>query len=221
MKALLAGRHRATIALLAALAVGAVSFAAWHGGIAGGDDDDSASSSANASDTANASANGVERPGSAALPAVYRPIAWDDLIPEGWNPLLPSSDATATLTDGDPRAGQMLAELRAAWDDAPTVDGLNGSDVRLPGYVVPLDVVDGRLKSFLLVPYFGACIHTPPPPANQIVHVVVKVPAEGFRTMDVVWASGRLTTARQDSVLGASGYSLEAVAIDHYLPPAR
>lgn len=114
-----------------------------------------------------------------------------------------------------------VAELRAAWDDAPTVAGLNGTAVRLPGYVVPLDVVDGRLRSFLLVPYFGACIHTPPPPANQIVHVVLREPAEGFRTMDAVWASGRLTTSRQDSVLGASGYSLRAEAIDHYLPPTR
>ena len=157
----------------------------------------------------------------AAASAPYRQIGWDDLVPAGWNPRLAADGARSPLADSDPRAEQMLADLRATWDAAPTVDALNGSSVRLPGYVVPLDVVDGELKEFLLVPYFGACIHTPPPPANQIVLVSVKQPAKGFRTMDTVWATGRLTTMRQASVLGVSGYRLEAMAIEHYQPTAR
>jgi hypothetical protein len=50
--------------------------------------------------------------------------------------------------------------------------GLDGQNIRLPGYIVPLEVSEeGRTTEFLLVPYFGACIHVPPPPSNQIVHV--------------------------------------------------
>ena len=51
------------------------------------------------------------------------------------------------------------------------VDDLDGRYVLLPGYVVPLEFSDSRIIEFLLVPWVGACIHKPPPPANQIVHV--------------------------------------------------
>ena len=71
--------------------------------------------------------------------------------------------------------------------------------MRLPGYVVPLEEVKGELKEFLLVPYFGACIHSPPPPANQIVHVTSRTPLKGWRTMDAVWVNGTLKAARSES----------------------
>ncbi|MEO8924216.1 MAG: DUF3299 domain-containing protein [Caldimonas sp.] len=71
------------------------------------------------------------------------------------------------LSDSSFEAQDALAQMRALWDVAPTVDDMNGVLVKLPGYVVPLEEVRGGLKEFLLVPYFGACIHTPPPPANQ------------------------------------------------------
>lgn len=59
--------------------------------------------------------------------------------------------------------------------NAPVVKALDGQNIRLPGYIVPLEVSEeGRTTEFLLVPYFGACIHVPPPPSNQIVHVKAK-----------------------------------------------
>ena len=64
---------------------------------------------------------------------------------------------------------------------------LVGQLVRIPGVVVPLEDSKDGLKEFLLVPYFGACVHSPPPPANQIVHVLPKSPAKGLRSMDAVW----------------------------------
>ncbi|MGI9201102.1 MAG: DUF3299 domain-containing protein [Woeseiaceae bacterium] len=51
------------------------------------------------------------------------------------------------------------------------VKELDGTFVRIPGYAVPLELSGSKVTEFLLVPYVGACIHTPPPPPNQIVHV--------------------------------------------------
>ena len=150
-------------------------------------------------------------------PVTYRELGWEDLMPKEWDPTkrLRNHDGSL-LTDLDPQAQKMLADLRAIWDNAPTVGSLDGVAVRLPGYVVPLDETDGALTEFLLVPYFGACIHSPPPPANQIVHVMTDKPVRGFRAMDTVWVSGRLTTLREDSPMGASGYRLEAHVVSPY-----
>ena len=92
---------------------------------------------------------------------------------------------------------------------------------RIPGYLVPLEESRGELSEFLLVPYFGACIHSPPPPANQIVHVLPARAVKGFRSMDAVWVTGTMRTQRQDSSMGVSGYRLEAQAVEKYSAGAR
>ena len=126
------------------------------------------------------------------------------------------------LSDADPRATAALAKLREAWDNAPINPAVVGQTVRLPGYLVPLEETKDGLKEFLLVPYFGACIHSPPPPANQIVHVLPKAPAKGLRSMDTVWVTGVLTGTRTDSYMGMSGYRIEATQVTPYADrPAR
>ena len=50
--------------------------------------------------------------------------------------------------------------------------------VALPGFVLPLEYEGKKVAEFLLVARVGACIHTPPPPPNQIVHVVAETPFE-------------------------------------------
>jgi hypothetical protein len=67
------------------------------------------------------------------------------------------------------------------------------------------------------VPYFGACIHSPPPPANQIVHVKAQAPLKGWRTMDAVWVSGTLQAARADTSMGASGYLIADPVVERYV----
>ena len=122
-------------------------------------------------------------------------MSWDELVPKDWDPMkLMQSNKHKALSDDDPGAMFMMQKMREIWDNAPTNDKLDGVIVKLPGYVVPLEDVRGDLKEFLLVPYFGACIHTPPPPANQIVHVISGKPAKGIRTMDAVWVTGTLKT---------------------------
>ena len=145
-------------------------------------------------------------------------------MPGDWDPLKDFKDMDlggSVLSDDDPRAKAMYERLRQIWDAAPTVPAMNGQRVRLPGFIVPLDDAGEGLRSFLLVPYFGACIHTPPPPANQIVHVVPGRPVKGFRSMDPVWVQGVLKTERHDSAMGVSSYRLEAHAVERYVEKPR
>ncbi len=150
-------------------------------------------------------------------PGGVRTIQWDELVPADWDPFKDFKDLNfQMLDDGDPRANALLKRMREVWDAAPTNPRLVGQVVRIPGFVVPLEDTNDGLKEFLLVPYFGACIHSPPPPANQIIHVLPKAPAKGFKSMDTVWISGRLTTPRTDSYMGVSGYRIEADAVTRY-----
>jgi hypothetical protein len=73
-----------------------------------------------------------------------------------------------------------------------TNDELLGHSVRIPGYLLPLEINDQKAVEFLLVPTVGACIHTPTPPANQMVHV--RYP-DGFAIEGLytpIWISGKL-----------------------------
>ena len=155
----------------------------------------------------------------AASPATTSPrtIGWEALVPADWDPMKDLKGLNfSILNDADPRATAALAKLREAWDNAPINPAIVGQLVRLPGYLVPLEETKDGLKEFLLVPYFGACIHSPPPPANQIVHVLPKSPAKGLRSMDTIWVTGVLTGTRTDSYMGMSGYRIEATQVAPY-----
>ena len=71
---------------------------------------------------------------------------------------------------------------------------LNGQQVRLPGYLLPLEFTGNEVTEFLLVPWVGACIHTPPPASNQIVHVKTETPFAVRGSFDAVWVTGRIAT---------------------------
>ncbi|MFN7409694.1 MAG: DUF3299 domain-containing protein [Pseudomonadota bacterium] len=156
-------------------------------------------------------------PATPASPAAPRTIQWEALVPPNWDPFKDFKDLNfQLLDDGDPRAVKMLKRMREVWDSAPANPAIEGQSVRIPGFVVPLEDSKEGLKEFLLVPYFGACIHSPPPPANQIIHVLPRTPAKGLRSMDTVWVSGPIRAVRTDSYMGMSGYRIEAVQVAPY-----
>jgi hypothetical protein len=70
--------------------------------------------------------------------------------------------------------------------------GARRENDRMPGYVLPLEFSGSKVTEFLLVPWVGACIHTPPPEANQIVYVKADKPFDIRRTFDAVWVTGRI-----------------------------
>ncbi|MFN3303628.1 MAG: DUF3299 domain-containing protein [Roseateles sp.] len=140
---------------------------------------------------------------------------WLDLTPPGWNPYAKLNPMLfGRIQDGSPEAVAAMEEMREALDNAPTVDALQGRAARLPGYVVPLQSSKEGVSDFLLVPYFGACIHTPPPPANQIVYVRLKTPSKSLKSMDTVRVIGKLDLDRQHTGMGASGYRIDQATIE-------
>ncbi|WP_431104683.1 DUF3299 domain-containing protein [Roseateles noduli] len=159
-------------------------------------------------------------------PADVTAIEWAELMPPGWDPR-PKTDQTgqsgqsggidiSQLADDDPVARQMMSEMREAFDHAPVRQELDGRRVRLRGYAVPVGVGWGGTDEFLLVPSFGACIHSPPPPPNQIVHVKAPSKIDGLRAMSVVTVTGTLEVRALSSALATSGYRLvpESVRVE-------
>jgi len=117
-----------------------------------------------------------------------------------------------------------VVENRTAKDGLAN-NALNGELVRMPGYVLPLEFDGDIVTEFLLVPYVGACIHTPPPPPNQIVYVKILqeyIPEGGLYTP--VWVNGTMTTEQIQSNLsfvdGSAGipsaYAIEATSVEPY-----
>lgn len=149
-------------------------------------------------------------------------LEWDDLVPADFNPdtlfeQVAAKYGIAELDDNDPRAKEMMAEMQGIWSHAPVVKSLNGRRVRLPGLVVPLEGDGEKISEFLLVPYFGACIHVPPPPSNQIVYVKTgpkKASAREF--YEAVQVTGRFVTEHSKNGIGDAGYTIEAETVEPY-----
>lgn len=159
-------------------------------------------------------------PAGKASAGAVRTLEWVELMPSGWDPFKDLKSLNwQSLQDNDPRAGDALKKMRKVWDSAPVNPALVGQSVRLPGFVVPLEDRDDGMSEFLLVPYFGACIHSPPPPANQIIHVLLAKPVKRVGLTDTVWVSGALSAEKTDSHMGVAGYRMYATAVMPYVEP--
>ena len=103
-------------------------------------------------------------------------------------------------------------------------DGLDGQLVRIPGYALPLEFSGVGVKEFLLVPYFGACIHVPPPPPNQMVFVRLQETYVLNELFAPVWITGRMSVERSTTSLSyvdgqaslMTGYTLAGTGIEPY-----
>lgn len=98
-----------------------------------------------------------------------------------------------------------------------TLKKLDGQQVRVPGFIVPLDDADQEGAEFLLVPYYGACVHTPPPPPNQMAFVrMAGGKSVKLGLFDAVWLEGTLRITNYDSPYGQVGYQIEATSMKPY-----
>ena len=117
-------------------------------------------------------------------------------------------------------AEKMQAEIERR--NAAVVPALDGKLVRMPGYALPLEQSPDGVTEFLLVPYVGACIHTPPPPANQIVHVSYPPGFAAESLFTPVYVTGTMwaRSSRKELFLvdGARdigvGYALDATGVE-------
>lgn len=142
-----------------------------------------------------------------ALPAQaadYKTIDWDILIPQGER-LLPPPQVSH---DGN------LASV------PQPVGGVNkkldNQDLRIPGFVVPLEGDAKKITAFLLVPYFGACIHVPPPPTNQVIYVSYPKGAPVDDLWDAIWVKGKMRTISSSHEMATASYSMEATDVSVY-----
>ncbi|MDR2300670.1 MAG: DUF3299 domain-containing protein [Deltaproteobacteria bacterium] len=144
-------------------------------------------------------------------------LIWEELMPAGWDPVAIFDDLKINdMEDDDPRIDLIIDEFLRRWNDSPTNPEVNSKRLKIPGFVVPLDFEQEKVDEFFLVPFFGACIHVPPPPPNQIILVRLKKPIEGLGVMEVVWVYGKISVEKVTTDIGNSGYSLAADKVEFY-----
>ena len=98
-----------------------------------------------------------------------------------------------------------------------TLKKLDGKLVRVPGFIVPLDDATEEGAEFLLVPYYGACVHTPPPPPNQMALVQMSGSrAVRLGLFDAIWMEGTLRIKNVDSPYGQVGFAIEGLTMKPY-----
>lgn len=162
-----------------------------------------------------------------------RTIFWEDLVPEGDNEELDrqyqayyesllKQNSQSMMDAGNAGGYDGIAE-GSELDKMPqlgtfnVVNELDGERVRLPGFVLPFEYnASGQITEFLLVPYFGACVHTPPPPPNQIVYVTAPKPVPLGEQWEPIWATGILRAKSNMNDLGDAAYTLEIEAWETY-----
>lgn len=153
-------------------------------------------------------------------------LKWADLIPASAAPQAgglksflanrpkSSSPDHTTIPEGRWLAPGAQPQQPSNAAPAPVVEELDGQRVKIGGYVVPLDFDATKVKEFLLVPFVGACIHVPPPPANQIVYVKSEAGFDVKGSFDPVWVTGKLKATQTFTGLAETGYSLDAEAVE-------
>lgn len=143
-------------------------------------------------------------------------IGWHDLIPDSHHPdkvLAKYEEEIAylnTLPDGSEEGLDILEMIQTELDNLPVNPALDGKTLSLAGYIAPLDIRNGLVHSFLLVPYFGACIHVPAPPPNQTVYVTT-AQGQALRLDQIDYAfkmTGQMTLEDKNTELGDAGYHL-------------
>jgi len=133
-------------------------------------------------------------------PVELREVDWFELMPA--SELDELQEAPQVIHDGS------FKSLQAG--SAKTVDGVDGARVRIPGYIVPIESdADGQLLEFFLVPYFGACIHVPPPPPNQIIYGKTEPAVPMTDIYAAYYVEGILRTKAFEDETAATAYTLD------------
>ncbi|MEL6360927.1 MAG: DUF3299 domain-containing protein [Pseudomonadota bacterium] len=139
-------------------------------------------------------------------------LFWEQLMPEGEYERLDELYAVqqGMAQFGHSESDPMMGGMPVQTGSFNVVPELDGKLVRIPGFVLPFEYsASGEISEFLLVPYFGACIHTPPPPPNQMVYVTAKEATDLGGMWNAIWAIGILRTEKHLNDLGNAAYTLE------------
>ncbi len=153
--------------------------------------------------------------------ANYEEIDWVALMPEDdLSALLNRPEFLNDIADGsaadsvDDFTSKQLEDEQAqryqqALVSTRVIEAFDGKAIRIPGFIVPLEQNDEqKATAFFVVPYFGACLHMPPPPPNQILYVEYKEGIAVKNLYDPYWFEGTVKIDNHESALGTSAYSL-------------
>ena len=160
---------------------------------------------------------------------IFETIEWPDLMPpEVLAILLNPPEYIAEIEDGsaeDQISSQIKSGVKQSEEDAyqqalvstDVNEALDGALIRIPGFVVPLEFDEEQtISQFFLVPYFGACLHMPPPPPNQIILVNAPKGIQMSALYDPFWIEGQLSTSFQENDMATSAYAMQLQRIEPY-----
>lgn len=143
-------------------------------------------------------------------------IGWEELMPEGEEERLQKMYAAQMATLYSIQEGS-AADTAVQIGSFNTVDTYDGKKIRMPGYTVPFSYdAKAEISEFLLVPYFGACIHAPPPPPNQTIFVRTEDPILLKDLPQAVWIEGTLHAQKQESDLADAAYIIDLTRVEKY-----
>ena len=159
----------------------------------------------------------------------YKKVEWTDLIPEDeLDILLNPPSYIDDIVDGsfeDEISNQIKNTLVPAKNDpyqqalisTKVKPGMDGQAIGIPGFIVPLEFDDELIVTeFFLVPYFGACIHVPPPPPNQIIYVKYAKGLELKTLYDPFWIYGTLKTSTVENDTATASYTIDMASYEDY-----
>jgi hypothetical protein len=159
----------------------------------------------------------------------FREIDWVELIPDDdlaalLNPpqwLMEIDDGSglddSALLSTREQESEDDARYRQALQSSAVRGELANQNVRVPGFIVPLNYDDRRrVIEFFLVPYMGACLHFPPPPPNQIIHVNYELGLPLDSLWDPYWIEGELQIKTISNFLGEAAYAIDAQRLEIY-----
>ncbi|MBX2808646.1 MAG: DUF3299 domain-containing protein [Cellvibrionaceae bacterium] len=170
----------------------------------------------------------------------FTPVEWVELIPQSdLDALLNPPASLNAIVDGspedrlpaDPLANAVENAIKTSQDPLTPQEeayyaalkstninaDLDGRSIRIPGFIVPVEYNDDQvITEFFLVPYFGACIHVPPPPPNQIIYIKYPQGLELDALYDPFWIEGELRTSITQNDLAIAAYAITAEHIKPY-----
>jgi uncharacterized protein len=152
-----------------------------------------------------------DKPQESSKPPNVLQVDWDKLLPpHAAKPINePPAPVHGYLGESGPAAKQ-------SGSSAVNAD-LEGLTLRIPGFIVPLDVdATGQVVEFLLVPYYGACIHVPPPPPNQIIYVKPAKPILVKDMFNAYWVTGRMHVEIRNTQMASASYTMNASKVEDY-----
>lgn len=159
----------------------------------------------------------------------YQQLRWPDLIPDAdlqamLNPpdelndimegsaddALPSGGLKSNASIGDSAYAKALVSTNVKPE-------YNNHFIKLPAFIVPLEFTDDNtITTFFAVPFFGACIHVPPPPPNQIIYATYKKGFKVNQLYEPFWLYGKLSTKKLTNDMATAAYSIEIDDIGNF-----